>query len=51
VDWKLALGFGCMGLSFGWAGGQPEDGVAIIRAVFDGGVVLRYRRRAWAARE
>jgi len=36
-----ALGFGCMGLSFGY--GQPtsrEDGVAIIRAAVDGGVTF-----------
>jgi hypothetical protein len=34
-----ALGFGCMGISFGY--GQPtsrEEGVAIIRAAVDGGV-------------
>jgi aryl-alcohol dehydrogenase-like predicted oxidoreductase len=36
-----ALGFGCMGLSFGY--GPPtsrEDGVAIIRAAVDGGVTF-----------
>ena len=36
-----ALGFGCMGISFGY--GQPashEDGVAIIRAAVDGGVTF-----------
>src|SRR4249919_584555 len=36
-----ALGFGCMGISFGY--GQPasrEEGVAIIRAAFDGGVTF-----------
>src|SRR3954451_9728851 len=36
-----ALGFGCMGISFGY--GQPtsrEDGVAIIRAAFDAGVMF-----------
>jgi aryl-alcohol dehydrogenase-like predicted oxidoreductase len=36
-----ALGFGCMGLSFGY--GQPtsrEDGIAIIRAAVDAGVTF-----------
>lgn len=36
-----ALGFGCMGISFGY--GQPmtrEDGVAIIRAAFESGVTF-----------
>src|SRR6188768_4327054 len=36
-----ALGFGCMGISFGY--GEPtsrEDGIAIIRAAFDGGVTF-----------
>src|SRR5512132_2122775 len=36
-----ALGFGCMGISFGY--GQPttrEDGMAIIRAAVDGGVTF-----------
>ena len=36
-----ALGFGCMGLSFGY--GQPtsrDEGIAIIRAAVDGGVTL-----------
>jgi aryl-alcohol dehydrogenase-like predicted oxidoreductase len=36
-----ALGFGCMGISFGY--GQPtsrEDGVAIIRAAVDAGVTF-----------
>src|SRR5579872_2958118 len=36
-----ALGFGCMGISFGY--GQPttrEDGIAIIRAAVDGGVTF-----------
>src|SRR4029450_8812340 len=36
-----ALGFGCMGISFGY--GQPttrEDGIAIIRAAVDAGVTF-----------
>ena len=36
-----ALGFGCMGISFGY--GQPtsrSDGIAIIRAAFDRGVTF-----------
>src|SRR5687768_11135061 len=36
-----ALGFGCMGISFGY--GQPtsrEDGIAIIRAAADAGVTF-----------
>src|SRR6478736_10482285 len=36
-----ALGFGCMGISFGY--GQPasrEEGIAIIRAAVDGGVTF-----------
>src|SRR5436190_2844307 len=36
-----ALGFGCMGISFGY--GQPtsrQDGIAIIRAAVDGGVTF-----------
>src|SRR4051812_19319842 len=36
-----ALGFGCMGISFGYgAASSREDGVAIIRAAFDGGVTF-----------
>jgi aryl-alcohol dehydrogenase-like predicted oxidoreductase len=36
-----ALGFGCMGLSFGYGpAASREDGVAIIRAAFDGGVAF-----------
>ena len=36
-----ALGFGCMGISFGYGpAGTREDGLAIIRAAFDGGVTL-----------
>src|SRR5262245_37147149 len=36
-----ALGFGCMGISFGY--GQPltrEEGIAIVRAAVDGGVTF-----------
>ena len=36
-----AIGFGCMGISFGY--GQPisrEEGIAIIRAAVDGGVTF-----------
>jgi aryl-alcohol dehydrogenase-like predicted oxidoreductase len=36
-----ALGFGCMGISFGYGpAASREDGVAIIRAAFDGGVTF-----------
>jgi aryl-alcohol dehydrogenase-like predicted oxidoreductase len=36
-----ALGFGCMGISFGYGPATSrEDGVAIIRAAFDGGVTF-----------
>ena len=36
-----ALGFGCMGLSYGYGPAvSREDGVAIIRATFDGGVTF-----------
>ena len=36
-----ALGFGCMGLSFGYGpAATREDGVAILRAAFDGGVTF-----------
>src|SRR6187455_1647716 len=36
-----ALGFGCMGISFGYgAATSREDGIAIIRAAVDGGVTL-----------
>jgi aryl-alcohol dehydrogenase-like predicted oxidoreductase len=36
-----ALGFGCMGLSFGYGpAASREDGVAIIRAAFEGGVTF-----------
>ena len=36
-----ALGFGCMGISFGYgAAASRQDGVAIIRAAFDGGVTF-----------
>jgi aryl-alcohol dehydrogenase-like predicted oxidoreductase len=36
-----ALGFGCMGLSFGYGpAANQEDGIAIIRAAVDGGVTL-----------
>jgi aryl-alcohol dehydrogenase-like predicted oxidoreductase len=36
-----ALGFGCMGISFGYGpAGTGEDGLAIIRAAVDGGVTF-----------
>ena len=36
-----ALGFGCMGISFGYGpASNREDGLAIIRAAFDGGVTF-----------
>ena len=36
-----ALGFGCMGISFGYGPATArEDGVAVIRAAFDGGVTF-----------
>ena len=36
-----ALGFGCMGLSFGYGPAtSPDEGIAIIRAAFDGGVTF-----------
>jgi aryl-alcohol dehydrogenase-like predicted oxidoreductase len=36
-----ALGFGCMGISFGYGLATPrQDGVAVIRAAFDGGVTF-----------
>src|SRR5215217_4413092 len=36
-----ALGFGCMGISFGYGpAAAREDGVAVIRAAFDGGVTF-----------
>src|SRR6187431_144862 len=36
-----ALGFGCMGISFGYgAATSPGDGIAIIRAAVDGGLTL-----------
>src|ERR1700749_1278221 len=36
-----ALGFGCMGISFGYGpAAAREDGVAIIRAAFDRGVTF-----------
>ena len=36
-----ALGFGCMGIGFGYGPATSrEDGIAIIRAVFDGGVTF-----------
>ena len=36
-----ALGFGCMGLSFGYGQpASPDEGVAIIRAAVDGGVTF-----------
>src|SRR5262247_2759573 len=36
-----ALGFGCMGLSFGYGPATSrEEGIAIIRAAFDGGVTF-----------
>src|SRR3954464_9036349 len=36
-----ALGFGCMGISFGYGRvSSREDGVAIIRAAFDDGVTF-----------
>ena len=41
-----ALGFGCMGISFGYGPATSrEDGIGIIRAAVDGGVnVLRHGR-------
>src|SRR5688572_27463262 len=36
-----ALGFGCMGISFGYGPAtSAEDGIAIIRAAVDGGVTF-----------
>src|SRR5258707_857468 len=36
-----ALGFGCMGISFGYGPASSRDeGIAIIRAAFDGGVTF-----------
>ena len=36
-----ALGFGCMGISFGYGpAASREDGIAIIRAAVDGGVTF-----------
>lgn len=36
-----AIGFGCMGLNFGYAGKvSKEEGVALIRAAFDRGVTF-----------
>src|SRR5262249_18847573 len=36
-----ALGFGCMGLSFGYGPATSrEEGIAMIRAAFDGGVTF-----------
>src|SRR6476659_3214606 len=36
-----ALGFGCMGISFGYGrAATHDDGVAIIRAAFEGGVTF-----------
>ncbi len=36
-----ALGFGCMGISFGYGPAKSrEDGIAIIRAAVDGGVTF-----------
>ena len=36
-----ALGFGCMGISFGYGpASNREDGLAIIRAAFEGGVTF-----------
>jgi aryl-alcohol dehydrogenase-like predicted oxidoreductase len=36
-----ALGFGCMGISFGYGPASTrEDGIAVIRAAFDGGVTF-----------
>src|SRR4051795_9811513 len=36
-----ALGFGCMGISFGYGpASSREDGIAIIRAAVDGGVTF-----------
>ena len=36
-----ALGFGCMGISFGYGPATSrEQGIAVIRAAFDGGVSL-----------
>src|SRR3954471_15758993 len=36
-----ALGFGCMGISFGYGPASTrEDGLAIVRAAFDGGVTF-----------
>jgi aryl-alcohol dehydrogenase-like predicted oxidoreductase len=36
-----AIGFGCMGISFGYGpAASREDGIAIVRAAFDGGVTF-----------
>jgi aryl-alcohol dehydrogenase-like predicted oxidoreductase len=38
-----ALGFGCMGISFGYGpAASREEGIAIIRAAVDGGVTLAW---------
>ena len=46
-----ALGFGCMGISFGY--GQPssrQDGIAIIRAAVDAGITFFDTAEVLAAR-
>jgi len=50
-----ALGFGCMGISFGYGPARSrEDGVGIIRAAFDSGVTFfippRYMDRSRTSR-
>ena len=44
-----ALGFGCMGLSFGYGPAlETNEGIEVIRAAFDGGVTFRHRRSVWS---
>src|SRR5258705_10039087 len=45
-----ALGFGCMGISFGY-GPSREEGIAIIRAAVDRGVTLFDTAEAYGTNE
>ena len=47
-----ALGFGCMGISFGYGPATSQgDGIGIIRAAVDKGVTFFDTAEAWTVRE
>ena len=47
-----ALGFGCMGLSYGYGPAiEKQQAIDVIRKAVDRGVILRYGGSLWAVHE